>query len=28
MDESHIEHLKGLGLWDDKEDGEEFIDYQ
>ena len=25
MDESHIEHLKGLGLWDDKEDGEEYI---
>ena len=25
MDESHIEHLKSLGLWDDKEDGEEFI---
>jgi len=27
MDESHIEHLKGLGLWDEKEDGEEFIDF-
>jgi len=25
MDESHIEHLKGLGLWDEKEDGEEYI---
>ena len=27
MDESHIEHLKKLGLWDEKEDGEEFIDF-
>jgi len=27
MDKSHIEHLKGLGLWDEKEDGEEFIDF-
>ena len=25
MDESHIEHLKSLGLWDDKEDGEKYI---
>ena len=25
MDESHIEHLKSLGLWDEKEDGEEYI---
>jgi len=27
MDDSHIEHLKKLGLWDEKEDGEEFIDF-
>jgi len=27
MDESHIEHLKGLGLWDEKEDGEQYIDF-
>ena len=25
MDKSHIEHLKNLGLWDEKEDGEEYI---
>jgi len=25
MDEAHIEHLKGLGLWDEEEDGEEYI---
>ena len=25
MDESHIEHLRGLGLWDEEEDGEEYI---
>ena len=25
MDKSHIEHLKSLGLWDEKEDGEEYI---
>ena len=27
MDESHVEHLKNLGLWDEKEDGEEFVDF-
>ena len=27
MDESHIEHLKSLGLWDEKEDGEEYEDF-
>ena len=27
MDESHVKHLKDLGLWDEKEDGEEFIDF-
>ena len=27
MDKSHIEHLKDLGLWDEKEDGEEFVDF-
>ena len=26
LDDTHIEHLKELGLWDSKEDGNEFID--
>jgi 5-methylcytosine-specific restriction endonuclease McrA len=26
LDETHIQHLKELGLWDSNDDGEEFID--
>lgn len=26
LDDSHIQHLKALGLWDDKSEGEEYID--
>jgi hypothetical protein len=26
LDNTHIEHLKELGLWDEAEDGDEFID--
>jgi hypothetical protein len=25
MDTAHIDHLKELGLWDEEEDGEEYV---
>ena len=25
MDEAHIDHLKELGLWDEEDDGEEYV---